>query len=102
MYRPRVDPSPTALRFPLSPRERAGILIFIPLQGERGDRKAVGEGSLSTQSTLREPCTPSFVVWPIGFPDVILVRLPRFEIAIWKHCLQLRARREATERCPSG
>ena len=42
---PRLDPSPTALRSPLSPRERATILIFIPLHGERGDRKAVGEGS---------------------------------------------------------
>ena len=54
----RVDPSPPALRSPLSPRERVGILILIPLQGERGDRKAGGEGSLSTQSTLTEPCPP--------------------------------------------
>jgi hypothetical protein len=54
------DPSPTALRFPLSPRERAGILIFIPLQGERGDRKAVGEGStrgryIRTFGDMRHP-----------------------------------------------
>ncbi len=44
MRHPRIDPSPTALRSPLSPRERATVLFFIPLQGERGDRKAVGEG----------------------------------------------------------
>jgi hypothetical protein len=39
------DPSPTALRFPLSPWR--GIKIKIPTlsHGERGDRKAVGEGS---------------------------------------------------------
>jgi hypothetical protein len=55
MHHLRIDPSPPALRSPLSPRERVGILIFIPLQGERGDRKAGGEGSLSTQSTLTEP-----------------------------------------------
>ena len=60
MHHPRIDPSPTALRSPLSPRERAAILIFIPLQGERGDRKAVGEGSLSTQSTLTGPCATGY------------------------------------------
>ena len=39
------DPSPTALRSPLSPWR--GIKIKIPALsvGERGDRKAVGEGS---------------------------------------------------------
>jgi hypothetical protein len=40
------DPSPTALRSPLSPWR--GIKIKIPTLslGERGDRKAVGEGSI--------------------------------------------------------
>ena len=35
-------------------------------------------------------------------PDVILVGLPRIGIVIWEHCFRMRARREATERCPSG
>jgi len=55
MHHLRTDPSPTALRSPLSPWR--GIKIKIPTLslGERGDRKAVGEGSLLTQSTLTEP-----------------------------------------------
>jgi hypothetical protein len=45
------DPSPTALRSPLSPGR--GIKIIALSVGERGDRKAVGEGS------TRGGCIPS-------------------------------------------
>jgi hypothetical protein len=77
MHHARVDPSPTALRSPLSPWERVGILIFIPLQGERGNRKAVGEGSLSTpldfDGALTEPSftlhvsSPRHIIASLGF-----------------------------------
>ena len=52
-----LGPSPTALRSPLSPKgERAEIKTQNALsRRERGDRKAVGEGPLSSQSTLTEP-----------------------------------------------
>jgi hypothetical protein len=46
MLNQRRDPSPTALRSPLSPRERDRNQNTSPLPGETGDRKAVGEGSL--------------------------------------------------------
>jgi len=51
MQRPRRDPSPTALRSPLSPWERALLILSLSL-GERGDRKAVGEGSLLSPSVF--------------------------------------------------
>ena len=50
MHHPRIDPSPTALRSPLSPRRGIKIKTSALSLGERGDRKAVGEGSLSTPS----------------------------------------------------
>ena len=45
----RSVPSPTALRSPLSPREREEEFFedFALSLGERGNRKAVGEGSYS-------------------------------------------------------
>ena len=39
------------------PMERDKVKIVALSLGERGDRKAVGEGYLSTRSTLTEPCT---------------------------------------------
>ena len=50
MHHPRIDPSPTALRSPLSPWRGIKIKIAALSLGERGDRKAVGEGYFSSPS----------------------------------------------------